>query len=234
MVAFGVLAASHAAPACAQVAIEAALQSDYRVRGYSLTDETPAASVSVSYDDPTGLYVAGLAVVTVDDAAGAPELLGIQGAAGYAMRISPTLSIDAGLSKTQYFSAYGSDRDYDYTEFHLGLSLPNVTARLSYSPDYFRNDWETLYAELAGGIEPGPDWTLSAHMGVLTYLHAPPAVLPKHTYDWQVGVSRQVGPWGLHVDLTGRILGPARITLPSGVGSGEDHQALMVGISRAF
>jgi len=203
------------------------------VRGYSLSDTTPAASVAVSYDDRSGFYVAGLAVVTVDEDGG-PEVLGVQGAAGYAMRLSPGLSIDAGLSKTQYFSAYGSDRDYDYTEFHLGLSLTNVTARVSYSPDYFRNDWETLYAEVEGGFEPAPNWTLSAHAGLLTYLDTPPLVLPKHTYDWRLGVSRQVGLWGFHLDVTGRILGPARLSLPNGVGSGKDHQALVMGISRAF
>ena len=115
--------------ASAQVAVEAVLQTDYRVRGYSVSDEKPAASLSLSYDDPSGAYVGGLVLATVRD--GEPALLGLQGSGGYAVRIGPTLSLDAGVSKTQYFSGYGTTRDFDYTELYLGVALPVVSARLS-------------------------------------------------------------------------------------------------------
>src|SRR6478609_1275319 len=58
-IAGSLVAAGLAVPATAQVAVEAALQTDYRVRGYSINDEKPAASLSVSYDDPSGTYVGG-------------------------------------------------------------------------------------------------------------------------------------------------------------------------------
>jgi uncharacterized protein (TIGR02001 family) len=221
-----------AAPAAAQVAIEAALQTDYRVRGYSISDGNPAASVSLSYDDPTGIYLGGSVIGTIDD--DEPALLGIQGSAGYAMRLSPALAIDAGVSKTQYFYGYGTSTNYDYTEVYLGLALPRVAARLSYSPDYYRNETETLYGEIDAGFEPAENWFLSAHAGVLNYLDTPPFYVPKQAYDWRIGASRQFGRYGVHVDVSGRIQGRARYAIPGGPGSGRDPATVVFSLTRAF
>jgi uncharacterized protein (TIGR02001 family) len=204
------------------VAIEGTLQTDYRVRGYSLSDEQPSASLALSYDDPSGAYIGASVIGSTYD--GEPVLFGIQGSAGYAVRLGATLSLDAGVSKTQYFYGYGTSRNYDYTEVYVGLALPVVSARLSYSPDYYRNDRETLYGEVETGISPAPDWFLSAHAGALTYLGDPPPFLPDLSVDWRLGATRQLGPWGIHLDVSGRIQGRARHVLPNGVGSGEDDE----------
>ncbi|HEU4649836.1 MAG TPA: TorF family putative porin [Croceibacterium sp.] len=214
------------------MAVEAALQSDYRVRGYSISDEEPSASVSLSYDDPSGAYVGASVIGSTYD--GDPVLFGIQGSAGYAARVGSALSLDAGISRTQYFYGYGTERNYDYTEVYLGAALPLVSARLSYSPDYYRNDMDTVYFEVETGVSPATDWFLSAHAGVLTYLGDPPPYRPDQTLDWRVGASRQFGPWGIHLDLSGRIEGPARYVLPSGLGSGKNHEAVVVSLTRAF
>lgn len=216
--------------ASAQVAIEAAVQTDYRVRGYSISDGQPAASLSFSYDDPSGAYLGGSVIGTIED--GEPELLGVQASAGYAVRIGPTLSLDAGVSKTQYFMGYGTSRNYDYTEVYVGLALPVVRARLSYSPDYRRNDMDTLYAEVAGGVEPAPDWFLSAHAGILTYLSDPPAYLPDQTFDWRVGATRQFGLWGVHLDVSGRVVDHNRYA--KRIWPGEADEAVVLGLTRAF
>ncbi len=231
-VAGGLAVAGLATPAFAQVAVELALQTDYRVRGYSISDGQPAASVSLSYDDPAGFYVGAAAVGTIRD--GDPHLLGIQGSAGYAMRLGPKLSIDGGVSKTQYFSGYGTGQDYDYTEFYVGLALPNVAARLSYSPGYYFNTTQTLYGEIDAGFEPAPEWFLSAHAGALTHLDTPPIFVAKRTYDWRIGASRQFGPYGVHLDLSGRIQGKARLTLPNRYGAGRDPAAVVLSLTRVF
>lgn len=219
-------------PAAAQVAIEAAVQTDYRVRGYSISDEEPAASLSVSYDSPSGAYVGGALIGTIYD--GEPSVLGIQGNVGYAARIAPGLSLDAGVSKTQYFKAYGTPWDYDYTEVYLGLALPVASARLSYSPDYYGSGIDTLYAELDGGFEPAPDWLLSAHVGVLSHLGAPPPYLPDQVLDWRVGATRQLGRWGLHLDVSGRRQGRASYALPAGLAPERTEEAVVFGLTRAF
>lgn len=218
-------------PASAQVAVEATLQTDYRVRGYSISGGEPAASLSVSYDDVSGAYLGASAIGTVRD--GEPALLGIQASAGYAVRLTPTLSIDGGVAKTQYFQGYGTSRNYDYTEVYVGLALPAVSARLSYSPDYYVDGTQTLYAEADAGFEPAPDWFLSAHAGVLTYLDTPPPYLPRRSHDWRVGASRQFGRLGVHLDLSGRIQGRARYTW-RGMGSGRDPVDLVLTLTRAF
>jgi uncharacterized protein (TIGR02001 family) len=228
----GLAAAGLAAPASAQVAIEAALQSDYRVRGYSVSEGEPSASLSVSYDDPSGAYVGAVFVGAIRD--GDPGLLQIQGNAGYAVRIGPMLSFDAGVSRTQYFSGHETSRDYDYTEVYVGLAFPAVSARLSYSPDYYRNDMDTLYLAVETGIEPAPDWFLSAHGGILTYLGDPPAYLPDQTFDWRLGATKQLGRWGVHLDVSGRILGKARYAVPYGIGTGQNHEAVVLSLTRAF
>lgn len=199
----GTIAALAAAPAAAQVAIEVALQSDYRLRGYSLSDGNPAASVTASYDDASGIYVAATAIGTFRD--DVPELLSLQGNLGYAVRVSPRVSLDAGVYHAEYFSGYGTNRNYDYTEFYAGVAIPHVAARVRFSPDYFRSDTPTLYAEVDGGIELAPNWLLSGHAGVLHYLEEP-LYSAETRYDWRLGVSRQVGALGLHLDVTGRIV----------------------------
>lgn len=219
-------------PAAAQLAVEAALQTDYHVRGYSISDEQPAASVTLNYDDPSGAYAGASVIGSIYD--GDPVLLGVQASAGYAARIGPSLSLDAGVSKTQYFYGYGTSRNYDYTEIYLGLALPVVSARLSFSPDYYRNNIETLYAEIETGVSPAPDWFLSAHGGMLTYLGDPPRYLPDQVFDWRVGATRQFGAWGVHLDVSGQVLGRARYTMPGGLGWGEDNQAVILGVTRAF
>lgn len=208
------------------------MQSDYRVRGYSVSDGEPAASLSLSYDDPSGAYLGASFVGAVRE--GDPALVQVQGSAGYAVRIGPVLSLDAGVSRTQYFKRYDASPDYDYTEVYFGLALPAVSARLSYSPDYYRDDMETLYASVETGIEPAPNWFLSVHGGLLTYLGAPPAYFPDQTFDWRLGATRQLGRWGFHLDVSGRILGRARYALPSGAGTGKDHEAVVMSLTRAF
>ena len=231
-VAGGLAAAGLAAPAVAQVAVEATLQTDYRVRGYSVTDGDPAASLSLTYDDPSGIYLGGSVIGTLRD--GEPYVAGVQGNIGYAVRLTPKLSIDVGASKTQYFFGYGNTTDYDYTEVYVGLALPNVSARLSYSPDYFFNDTQTLYGEIDAGFEPAPDWFLSAHAGVLTHLDTPPVFVAEETFDWRVGASRQFGPYGVHLDLSGRIEGRARYTLPNRYAAGRDPTTVVLSLTRVF
>jgi len=225
------MAAGVALPASAQVAVEAALQTDYRVRGYSISAGEPAASLSVSYDDVSGAYLGASVIGIAYD--GEPALAGLQASAGYAVRLTPSVSIDGGVAKARYFRGYGAARGYDYTEVYVGVALPVISGRLSYSPDYRLNGTQALYAEATGGFEPAPDWFLSAHAGVLTYLDTPPPGSPRRSHDWRLGASRQLGAYGVHLDLLGRIQGRAP-SAPRGANSGRDPVDLVLGLTRAF
>lgn len=213
-----------AAPAWAQVAVEGALLTDYRVRGYSVSDGNPAASLALSYDDPSGAYLGATAIASWHG--GEAELSGFQGNAGYAVRIAPQVSLDAGVSRSEYRYTY-RNRRLGYTELYLGVSAPHLSARLNYSPDYGRSDNSTLYAEAEVGIEPATDWLLSAHAGVFSYLGKHPAFLPRERYDWRIGAARKFGASALRLDLSGRVQGsPAR--------QARDATALVLSLTHGF
>jgi uncharacterized protein (TIGR02001 family) len=222
-----------ASPAAAQVAVELGFQSDYRFRGFSLNDERPVASATLSYDDPTGLYAGGMVVGTFED--GEPELVAAQASLGYAARLTPSLSFDGGASRTEYGS-YSFGRNVHYTELYLGLAMRNVTARARYSPDYFRSDRETLYVELDGGLEVAPEWFVAAHVGSLTYLGEIDPYLVRHSWDWRLGGSRRMGPWGVQLEFSGRV---ERQPGPFAGPGTEDRlrasgTAFVLGLSRTF
>jgi len=222
-----------AAPAAAQMAVEVGLQSDYRHRGFSLTDEEPVASVAMTYDDPSGTYFGASVVGTVED--GEPKLVSVQGTLGYAKRLSPDISIDGGVTRTQYGS-YVFGQETHYTEFYLGFATRNVATRVRYSPDYYRSNWETLYVEVDGGMEVAPDWLLSAHAGQLTYLGERSRYMVRSSYDWRVGGTRRIGLYGIHLDLSGRLakLPPALVAPGDANRLRTTQTAVVLGVTRAF
>ncbi|MBO0749969.1 MAG: hypothetical protein J2O44_06025, partial [Porphyrobacter sp.] len=172
----------------------------------------------------SGLYLGGTVVGTIHH--GDPELAGLQADAGYALRLGPGLSLDAGLSRSQYYYAYGDQRLH-YTELYLGLATSHIRARVNYSPDYARAGMQTLYGELDGGIEPVAHWLLSAHAGLFRYLDTPPYRVPRERVDWRVGVTRQLGATGIHLNLSGRAqINPA--------GRASDATAVVLGVTHAF
>ena len=224
LLSLGALAAAfQAAPAAAQVAVEVALQSDYRLRGFSVSGERPVAAHSIAYDDPSGVYLGGTAFGVVRN--GEPGILSVNANIGYATRISPGLSLDGGVSRFEYFSAYGAAQDFHYTEVYVGLATRALAARVRYSPDYYRPDTETLYAEVDGGVEVAPNWLINGHVGTIYYLDPRPGGLPRRRYDWRLGATRQIGRFGVHVDVSGRIAKRDR---------GDDKTAVVLSLTRAF
>lgn len=198
--AFAVLL-SFAAPAAAQFAARVGIDSDYRLRGYSLTDNRPAASALLSYDHPSGFYasVLGLAEVGFHNRA-----LGVIGSAGYARRLNSSVSLDVGVVRSQMRSASRSGRGFDYTEVYAGTYVGPMTARVSYSPDYRTAHQRTLYSEVEAGFEPATDWRLSAHAGLLVYLNTHGYYDGGETHrDWRVNLARQLGRAEIHAALSG-------------------------------
>lgn len=190
-----------AAPVSAQLSGSIALNSDYRMRGYSLTDDHPAASAQLNYDLPGGLYanVAGIAELGAN-----ARFLGVIASAGYAKRLSPKLSLDVGLLRSQIRSAGADRRGFDYTEIYAGGYVGPVMGRLAYSPDYRGAGQATLYSELEAGFEPRRDWHVSGHVGLLTYLNSSGFYHAGDTHrDWRMTVQRRLGRLELHSALSG-------------------------------
>jgi uncharacterized protein (TIGR02001 family) len=186
----------------AQLGGSIAVDSDYRIRGYSLTGNHPAASAQLTYDDPSGFY-AGLSALTElgqDDV----RFLGLIANAGYAKRLNPHLTIDGGILRSQLRSGAPYGRPYRYTEIYAGAFVGPVSGRIYYSPDYRYRGQSTLYGELEGGFEPAPKWRVSGHVGMLMYLNSASFYEAGSTHqDWRVSASRQFGNFEVHTALSG-------------------------------
>ena len=189
------------APAAAQFAGSIGLDSDYRLRGYSLTDNNPAVSAQVSYDHSSGLYfsLSGLA-----ELGHGTRFLGVIGNAGYAKRLSEHLTVEGGVIRSQIRSASQYSAGYKYTEVYAGALVGPVSGRIYYSPDYRSAGQSTLYGELETGFEPSPNWRLSGHVGMLTYLSTGPFYSAGEIHrDWRLAVAREFGKLEIHAALSG-------------------------------
>lgn len=218
-----------ASAARAQVAGSIDIESDYRLRGYSLSAGRPTATAQISYDDDSGFYLnlSATGELARDDV----RFLGVQGNIGYARRLSKKVSIDGGVTRTQYRAGYAGGRSHDYTDIYLGITADPITARVYFSPDYYRSDIQALYGEVDGVISPKKDWRLNAHLGSLVYLAAPIGYFGnnKPRYDWRLGVSRQFGSFDLHAAISGG--GPGKEYY---YGRVRDRTALTAGASWSF
>ncbi|HEX7850221.1 MAG TPA: TorF family putative porin [Sphingomonas sp.] len=218
-----------AAPAVAQVSGSVDIESDYRLRGYSLSAGRPVATAQIGYDDDSGVYfnLSATGEIGRDD----PPFLGVQGNIGYARRLNQKLSIDGGIVRSQYRSPDRDSRSHEYTEVYLGIASDPFSARLYYSPDYDRPYVSTLYGEVEATFRPAKNWRLNGHLGSLVYLATPAPYLPGRAarYDWRLGLSRELGPFDLHAALSGG--GPGKEYY-----SGELHStvALTAGASWSF
>lgn len=206
-----------------------AVQNDYRVRGYSVSDREPVAILSLSYDHPSGFYLSGTAIGSLAFS-GARLPLGTIEEVGYARRLAPTLSIDGGVTRSDFSQLYGYRAHYGYTQAYVGLIGKFVSGHVYYSPDYYRRGVSTLYGEVDGTIEWVAKVRLNAHLGYLDYLHAPSAYGPEQDqYDWRIGASRPFGPFDVHAAVTGGGPGP-----DYDYGRLRSKTALVVGASWTF
>ena len=119
--------------------------SDFRYRGFSESAGDPALQGNLSYDQYSGLF-GGVFLSTVDyDALATPDYRAFY-YVGYADRIRPNWSWEAGAARYDYI---GSDRfDWDYEEYFLGLTWRKLNARINHSPDLPGGDISLTYLEL--------------------------------------------------------------------------------------
>jgi uncharacterized protein (TIGR02001 family) len=133
-----------------------------------------------------------------------PGLAGVIGDVGYARRLASGLSVDGGVTHLEYFGVGPNGYSAGYTELYGGVASRHLSARLYYSPNYYRPGVETLYGELGGNVGLAAGVRLNAHLGALGYLTSPTG-LPsaRMQYDWLVGASRQFGAADLHLSISG-------------------------------
>lgn len=136
--------------------------SDYRYRGTTLSDRKPAAQFGVNYDAPSGVYV-GAFGSTVRLASPAGANFQFIAFAGYAQRVTPALSLEAGAD----YALFTGASDDDYGEIFVGAATDTVNARVYYSPRYFGLSANGWYAELNASQPLAERVRLTGHIGFL-------------------------------------------------------------------
>jgi uncharacterized protein (TIGR02001 family) len=179
-------------PCEAQISGTVSVTSDERWRGRSLSAGHPAATAGISYDDASGFYLDAAATGALSG--DSVSLIGIAADAGYAWRLPSGTALDIGVHRRQLTRYSSSGRSTGYTELYAGVSGRSLSARIHYSPDYFRRKANVLYASLDGVLRPATNWRLLAHAGAASYLDGRPVpqVRPVQ-YDYSLGVARQQG-----------------------------------------
>lgn len=156
--ALAALACLCAFDAAAQVSGTVGVVSDYRYRGYSLSDGDPAVQASIAYDWAQGAY-AGVFASTADYGGDS----GVQFVPyfGYARRDAQGRSWDIGVR----YSHFSANDEADYVEVHGGVAWRRAALRMHYAPDYF-GQVSNLYVELDGSVPFGERWRWLWHVGV--------------------------------------------------------------------
>jgi uncharacterized protein (TIGR02001 family) len=181
-----------ATPARAQMGASLGLHSDFRYRGRSLSDERPAVSAAIAYDDESGLYAGGTVLAGEPKGEGVRLLRGVA-YAGYAAKTSAGLSLDLGVSAYRVVDYRGGvKRSYEYAEIYGGLATEHLTVRAHYSPDYYGTGLETVYVDLSVSYRPAGGVRLFAHAGLLTYVSGRFHIPDRH--DFSAGVAKSFGP----------------------------------------
>lgn len=194
--AFALWALQSAGTACAQVSARVSLVSDYRFRGVSLSDERPALQASIAYDHADGGY-AGVFASSVRIGPDYGTQAQLVPYVGYARRLGSGLSWDAGVQ----YALFTGNADYDYPEFHIGLTSSHLSARLHYAPRYFGVSAPVLYGEIDGAYAVTSQVRLLGHAG---WLHRGgdgdlDEYLERHRFDVRIGIG--VAPAGFDLQL---------------------------------
>lgn len=192
---FGFFAISSAG---AQVAGSIGLESDYRLRGDSLTNDRPALWGEITYDHPSGAYGSLYGLTAIDSK---KFFVGAVADLGYAKRLSRRLTVDVGALRSELAGATRGAEAFRYTEVYAGGYLGPVSGRVYFSPDY-RGRNQTLYAELNADAEPAAGWRVSGHLGLLTYLRSSGGDRSAdRRKDWRLSLARTLGRFEVHAAL---------------------------------
>jgi len=218
------LAFGLAEPARAQASATLGLQSDYRYRGISLSSGRPVGTLDLSFDHKSGFYAGGSAIVTEHE--GDMKSLGFIEYLGFATARHGGVSWDLGVDNQDLAYYYGDRRiPLRYAEAYVGVVGDFLSVHLHYAPNYLRQGYGALYAEVDGSLKPAEKWRLFAHLGTT----APVGDTEGRHQRWdaRAGVARQLGPIELQASVVATTPDPPALT-PQG------RATVVVGASWSF
>lgn len=182
------------AASAAELYGSAAILSDYRYRGVSLSDGRPVPQLHLGADVRDDWYLGVLAsgVKLGEERKPRMQLL-LYG--GHGIRLASGSAWEAGAIGTVFPDA-GS---YNYLEAYVGFIGASSSGRLHVSPSYFGGHAATLYLEVDASRPLWRTLRLEAHIGYLHALRRPDAdaLYPADRPDVSIGVTAQFAPASL-------------------------------------
>ena len=173
----------------------AAIVSDYRFRGVSLSGGDPAIQGGIDIGHDSGFYV-GAWGSSIDGGAYGSMELDLYG--GYAAELAPGVEFDIGLLYYMYPNGTpGVDLDYFEPYASISSTIGPVGATLGVAYAWEQNslggdDNLYVYTDFELGV-PNTPLTLTAHLGYTDGVLAPPLLTGLSTddsaFDWSVGAS---------------------------------------------
>ena len=148
-----------------EVSANVALTSDYKFRGISQSDESPALQGGFDLGFDNGMYI-GTWASSVDfdtDGDGFDGSLELDYYVGWASDITDTVGVDVGVL---YYSYPGDDGpDGDYLEFYGRVSIADGTLGFAYSDDYYGETDTFYYLHGEYSFALGNNLSLDLHVG---------------------------------------------------------------------
>ena len=174
--------------------------SDYRFRGISQTDSSPAVQGGVDLDMGNGIYL-GTWASQVDFAYGDDETkLEQDFYGGYAGETASGMGYDVGYI---YYAYHGSDRDEDYQEVYGSLSFGDLSLGFAYSDDYWYQSGEFYYFSGGYSFALGNDIALDLSAGLNLFDEEIFLNQSDSYIDYSVSVSKEFGGLALSASLVG-------------------------------
>ncbi len=182
-----------------QISVTAAVDSDDRFRGVSLSHGRPDVRLDFGYDrddDRGSGFYAGASLAAASGRMQQSPLIHYTVYTGWVSAPHAGISWEGGVNHTHI----GDRERYDYDELYAGLVTKAVSARLSWSPHYYGHDVQSLYADISGGREISPGLRVFVHAGWLTRVSGRWAL--RSRYDVGAGLATAVHGYELRVSVT--------------------------------
>lgn len=144
-------------------------------------------------------------VATADD--GLQPLRSVQ-YAGYARRLSASLTLDVGVTNRVYSRYFTGEYGDMLFEGYVGVVGRRVSAHVYVSPDFDGLGGDSLYGEIDALLIQRGRWSLSGHIGGLIPPREPGETSAGKVLDWRLSATRTFGRLGVSLQW---------------VGSGPDH-----------
>lgn len=198
--ALGVATAAQAQEAGPSFSGNVGVVSDYKFRGISQTDGSPAVQGGLDLDFGNGFYL-GTWASQVDFAYGDDETKFEQDFyGGYSGEISETVSYDVGYI---YYAYHGSDWDEDYQEVYGSVSISDLTLGLAYSDDYWAATGAFYYPYAEYSFALPADVSLDFHVGANMFDEEGFLFESDSYIDYSVSVGKDFGGLSLSASLVG-------------------------------